>query len=173
MFTQQNKINVSRCNGCPKRCLLGARAVILYDNIVAYRPTIQSPYGHIKVHHSRKVKRRLSQTYNKASVALSHARTAAHDCFNFTPPPEQEHTSNIKTHCQGCDKQCELAAVKINTYKQEDIYAPKIGDKTIKLYFNKRGLTKTVPSFKTALPAFIRANKISKLCDNYNYNQTR
>lgn len=173
MFTQERKINVSRCNGCPIRCRVSAHAVVLYDNYVAYRAVIDFPGGRLKVHHGRKTKRILSKTYSNPQIALSYAITVTKDCLNYTQPPEPEKTSNIKTNCDGCDEKCALAAVMTKGYKDETIYQVKIGDKIIKKYTNKRGMTKTVPLYKSALAAFMHANKISKLCDNQQYNYTK
>lgn len=173
MFTQERKINVGRCNGCPTRCRVGARAVVLYDNYVAYRPIIEFPDGRLKVHHGRKTKRILSKTYSNPQIALSYAITVTKDCLNYTQPPEPPRTSNIKTNCDGCDEKCALAAVMTKGYKDETIYQVKIGDKIIKQYTNKRGMTKTVPLYKGALAAFMHANKISKLCDNQQHNHIK
>lgn len=173
MFTQERKINVGRCNGCPTRCRVDARAVVLYDNMVAYRPIIEFPGGRLKVHHGRKTKRILSKTYSNPQIALSYAITVTKDCLNYTQPPEPEKTSNVKTNCDGCSEKCELSAVKTKGYKDENIFQPKIGNKVIKKYICKRGTTKTVPLYKGALAAFMHANRISKLCDNQQYQHTK
>lgn len=172
MFTQQNKINVSRCNGCSDRCLLGACATIMFDNKIEYRPTIDFR-GNQKKYLNKKLRLRLARTYEKASVALSHARTASKNCPKYTHAPKQELLPNTYIHCQGCDEHCQLVADKITEYSQGNMYLPKIGNKTIKIYTNKRGLTKTVPSYTTALKAFVYANKICKLCDNYKWQHTK
>lgn len=173
MFTQERKINVGRCNGCPKRCRVHAQAEVLYDNVIAYRAVIDFPGGRLKVHHGRKTKRLLSKRYSEPQIALSYALKITKDCLNYIQPPEPKRTSNIKTNCDGCDEKCALAAVMTKGYKDETIYQVKIGDKIIKKYTNKRGMTKTVPLYKSALGAFMHANKISKLCDNQQHNHTK
>lgn len=173
MFTQERKINVGRCNGCPKRCRVHAQAEVLYDNVIAYRAVINFPGGRLKVHHGRKTKRILAKTYSNPQIALSYAITLTKDCLNYIQPTEPERTSNMKTNCDGCSEKCELAAVKTKGYKDETIYQVKIGDNIIKKYTNKKGMTKTVPLYKSALSAFMHANRISKLCDNQQHQQTK
>lgn len=173
MFTQSEKINVSRCNGCPSRCLLGASATITYLNTTKYRPTITHPDNmHLHIRH-KKSRQHMQNLFPNIAQALSVAKTASTHCSLYITPMEQQTTSNIETQCHGCEHNCPLVAKKIQTPFNEIKFLPKIGTKTIKKYIQKKGTITMVPGYDSALVAFKNANHISKLCDKYQHQHVR
>ena len=164
MFTQTQSIQISRCNGCTRRCKLGAQAVILYDNYQGFRPTINKQI--ITRYTDKNGKRRLVTIYHNAPVALSYARTISRLCKHYQKPEPPTKSTAPDTQCHGCENKCMLGAQRILN-KFRDGFLPVIGTKTIKKYTNKRGITQTIPHYEDASGAIQRAAKIAKLCDHY------
>ena len=161
-FTQINKTNVSRCNGCAQRCQLGIKKT--KNN--KYLPTIDNK---LKQKYRDKNGIQHSVRPDNAAAALSFARTISNSCEHYTPPTRQESAPMPQTHCQGCNQKCKLAAAKTENCK----FLPRIGQKTVKFYLTKSGHPKHTPEHNTKTEAINYANSISRLCDHYTYQQAR
>lgn len=161
-FTQTNKINVSRCNGCPQRCQLGIKKT--KNN--KYLPTINNKTTQ-KYRDKNGTPR--SVRPDNAAAALSFARTISNSCEHYTSPTRQDSTPVPQTHCQGCNQKCKLLAAKTENCG----FLPRIGQKTVKFYLTKSGHPKRTPEHNTKTEAINYANSISRLCDHYTYQQER
>jgi hypothetical protein len=70
-------------------------------------------------------------------------------------------------HCDGCEKRCELGAVKI--IAMMGYYYPKIGGECIYQYIDKNNQVRLAAQdeLKSATAAIEKAREIAKLCDKY------
>lgn len=164
MFTQANKTNISRCNGCKRKCRLGAQAVILYDNHINFRPTINNQP--VTKYIDKNGRKRFVTAYFNKQVALSFARTVSKSCRHYQEPVTATTHTLPDTQCHGCECKCSFGAQHIKN-QMRDGYLPVIGTKTVSKYTNKRGITNTVPYYDTQSNAIRRAERIAKLCDHY------
>lgn len=164
MFTQTKKLNISRCNGCNRKCTLGAKTVIFYDNYSCFVPTINNQIQRSYI--DRQGKKRLVQQYINPAVAISFARTISKLCPHYTRPPQPTPSAHTNTQCNGCENKCILGTKRVVSATR-DGFLPVIGTQEIRKYTDKRGLNKIVPHYNDPMRAQIRADKISKLCDHY------
>ncbi len=164
MFTQTQKLNIGRCNGCNRKCTLGAKTIIFHDNYSCFVPTINNKIQ--KSYTDKQGKKRLVQQYRNAAVAISFARTISKLCPHYTRPAQPSPSTYTNTQCQGCENKCTFGIKHIKSATR-DGFLPVIGTREIRRYTDKRGITKIVPHYNDPLRARIRAAKISKLCDHY------
>ena len=164
MFTQIQSVHVGRCNGCNRNCKLGSQAVILYDNYLNFRPTINGKP--IFKYIDKNGKKRFLTMYHNPKIALSYARTASRLCKHYQRPEPPKPSTLQDTQCHGCENKCILGSQRILT-DLRDGHLPVIGTKTIKTYTDKRGRVQIVPHYNTSAEAARRAAKIAKLCDHY------
>ena len=83
-FTQKNKINILKCDGCYERCELGAASNDSYNPTERYKPSINGQTIHRYINPNGKTE--IITNWTTYERAIETARTISHLCDNYTPP---------------------------------------------------------------------------------------
>lgn len=83
-FTQKNKINILKCDGCYERCELGAASNDSYNPNERYKPSINGQTIHRYINPNGKTE--IITNWTTYERAIETARTISHLCDNYTPP---------------------------------------------------------------------------------------
>ncbi len=157
MFTQINKINTNKCNGCKQHCELDA--VFSEKKKTGFLPTIN---GRTIVYYIKDNIRRPLRLYNTRNDAINAAKTIIKTCKRYNPKTSTITTQKNTNTCTGCIKQCIFGASK-----QSDGYLPKIQNQTIHGYIDTHGTLKLTHIQKTEIHAIVYARHIAERCDFY------
>ena len=163
MFTQTNRFNTNKCNGCQRHCTIDA---IFYDkHTQGFLPTINGKT--IKYYIDKNGTKHSLRLYNTRYNAIDAARSITKSCEHFTEKFSTA-TSSTPNTCTGCNKLCKFGA-------KQDIngFLPTINNQTIHGYIDAHGTLQVIQPKKKIIQAIIFARRVAERCDFYKKHKTK
>ena len=159
MFSQANKLNTNKCNGCQKHCEIDA---VYYSKgrRDGYLPTI---YGRpIKYYIDHNGTKRFLHLYRTRYNAIDAAKTITKTCCKYYVPKFSPVQTNDANTCAGCHKLC-----KLGTHKTTNGFLPTINNQTIHGYIDAHGILQVSQAHETPQQTIQLAKRIAERCDFY------
>lgn len=157
MFSQTNRLNANKCNGCKKHCEIDA--VYYEKKRQGFLPTICGKT--IKYYIDTNNTKRFLHLYRSRYNAIDAAKTITRTCTHYVEKFSTVQSSDANT-CTGCNKLC-----KLGTHKTTNGFLPTINNQTIHGYIDAHGTLQISQQNKNIPQTIQYAKQIAARCDFY------